>query len=222
MVSYGPGIPHVDESVPPAKLHARCEQVAIPNFDWINRSLIAVVDGLTHRAEHSAPGRPRRNPRTTRWLRWFFRIPALAYRARLGWLFGDRLVLVEHLGRRSGARYRVVLEVVERDRSTGAVTVASGFGPGADWYRNLLTRPDTHMVLGLHRTPVRVEQIPGSAGSEIMTAYAARHPRTARRLVRMLAPGPGPSDPDYAAVGRTLPFLRLVPTGSGRAGTGPA
>lgn len=41
-----PIIPHVDDTVPPARLHERCEEVAVPNFDWISQPLVAVVDGV--------------------------------------------------------------------------------------------------------------------------------------------------------------------------------
>jgi hypothetical protein len=44
-------------------------------------------------------------------VRWLVRPPVWAYRARLGVLFGSRLVMLEHTGRTSGRRRFVVLEV---------------------------------------------------------------------------------------------------------------
>lgn len=52
-------MPHIDETVTAANLHARAEAVAVPCMDWLNQPLIAVIDGLTHsradgtRTEHS-------------------------------------------------------------------------------------------------------------------------------------------------------------------------
>ena len=37
-------------------------------------------------------------------VRWLVRAPVWLYRARLGILVGDRLLMLEHLGRRSGRR----------------------------------------------------------------------------------------------------------------------
>ena len=67
--------------------------------------------------------------------RWLMRLPIPLYRVGLGWLFGERLVMIEHLGRVSHEPRYVVVEVVERGRNV--VRVASGFGTRAQWYRNL-------------------------------------------------------------------------------------
>jgi hypothetical protein len=50
-------------------------------------------------------------------VRWLVRAPIGLYRARVGFLFGSRLLMLEHLGRKSGARHYVVLEVVAHPRS---------------------------------------------------------------------------------------------------------
>jgi deazaflavin-dependent oxidoreductase (nitroreductase family) len=154
---------------------------------------------------------PAADRRPGRWLRRFFRAPAALYRLHLGWLFGRRLALVEHTGRRTGQRHRTVLEVVERDTTTGALTVASGFGPQADWYRNLLAHPATEVVLGGRRFPARAEPVPSEAGGEIMCRYARHRRRMARRMVRVLGYEVDGTDADFVELGRTLPFLRLVP-----------
>ena len=48
--------------------------------------------------------------------RWLVRMPVWLYRARLGFLFGNRLLMVEHIGRKSGRRRYVVLEVASLTR----------------------------------------------------------------------------------------------------------
>lgn len=154
---------------------------------------------------------PAADRRAGPWLHRIFRAPTTLYRLHLGWLFGRRLVLVEHTGRRTGQRHRTVLEVVERDATTGALTVASGFGPRADWYRNLRAHPATEVVLGRRRFRVAAEPVPAEAGGEIMRRYARHRRRTARRMVRVLGYEVDGTDADFVEVGRTLPFLRLVP-----------
>ena len=70
-------------------------------------------------------------------LKRVFRVPSVLYRLRLGWLFGHRFLLLTHVGRRTGATRRTVLEVMRYDHQRGEAIVMSGFGPESDWFRNL-------------------------------------------------------------------------------------
>ncbi len=47
--------------------------------------------------------------------RALFRAPIYLYRLGLGWLFGKRILLLNHIGRVSGKQRQVILEVVEHD-----------------------------------------------------------------------------------------------------------
>lgn len=145
--------------------------------------------------------------------RLLFRLPIPLYRAHLGWLLGHRFVLINHIGRRTGRPRRVVVEVVARERATGTVTVASGFGPGADWYRNLRARPDVTIQVATRRTPVRAVPLTPEQGGEAMVTYARRHGRAARALSRYLGFVVDGSAGDYRAVGRKIPFVRFEPRG---------
>ncbi|MEU4245752.1 hypothetical protein [Actinoplanes sp. NPDC026619] len=48
-------VPHLDGTVTPETLHERCEQVAVPDFDWLNEPIVAIVDGLLHIQPDRAP-----------------------------------------------------------------------------------------------------------------------------------------------------------------------
>jgi deazaflavin-dependent oxidoreductase (nitroreductase family) len=144
-----------------------------------------------------------------------FRLPILVYRARLGWLFGHRLVLVEHRGRRSGRLRRVVVEVAARERAGGAVTVASGFGPRSQWYRNLLETPEATIVLGTRRVAVRAVPLSADEGGETMVDYARRHGPSARILAHYMGLTVDGSEAGYRELGRVVPFLRLEPVDRG-------
>jgi deazaflavin-dependent oxidoreductase (nitroreductase family) len=146
----------------------------------------------------------------TGWRRLLLRVPIMAYSAGFGWLFGRWLVMVEHVGRRTGKRRRVVLEVVARDAS-GAVTVASGFGAKADWYRNLLAHPQAQVSTGRRRRPVVARPVPVDDGARVMLAYARRHRRPARRIAAVMGYEVDGGDADFAELGRRLNFLRLEP-----------
>lgn len=143
--------------------------------------------------------------------RWLFRAPLLAYRARLGWLLGHRLVMLVHRGRTSGRWRQVVVEVVVRHPATGAVTVASGYGPTSNWYRNLLADPDAHIVLGARRHAVRARPLPAEEGGDLMVDYARRRPRSARMVARQTGVPVDGSEASYRALGRVLPYVRLEP-----------
>ena len=72
------------------------------------------------------------------------RAPIWLYRARLGFLSGSRTLMLEHVGRKSGARRFVVLEVVGHP-APDTYVVASGFGERAQWFRNLIANPQVRV-----------------------------------------------------------------------------
>lgn len=151
-------------------------------------------------------GAPRR---PTGLRRALFRAPLLLYRAGLGGLLGRRFVLIDHIGRSSGLRRQVVVEVVERDPYTGAVTVASGFGAKSDWYLNLLAHPDVTIQVGSGSRDVRAVALPASEAADAMAGYAGRHPRAARALSRFMGFRVDGTVADYRAVGGQIPMVRF-------------
>ena len=80
--------------------------------------------------------------------------PNLLYRWNVGWLLGHRFVRIEHTGRRSGACYDTVVEVLSWDAGSGEVIVMSGWGPTADWYRNIRAGTPTAITFGRDSSPV--------------------------------------------------------------------
>lgn len=153
-----------------------------------------------------------RRARPTGWRRWAFRLPLVFYRWRLGGLLGGRFVLLTHTGRVSGVPRQVVLEVVERDEASGEVSVASGFGPRADWYLNVLAHPEVTFQVGRRAHDGVAQPLGTEQGAELMARYAPRHPQAARRLCAFMGFEVDGSDADYRAVGERIPFVRLTPT----------
>ena len=142
--------------------------------------------------------------------RFLFRIPIQLYRLRLGWLFGSRLLLLNHIGRVSGKPRQTILEVAERDGNS--YVVASGWGPTAAWYRNVLRTPDVTIQLGTRTIPVTAMPLDTDEGAQVFVRYGSRH-RTAAKYVlpRVLGFSVDGSDADFRAVGKQLPFIRFVP-----------
>ncbi len=80
---------------------------------------------------------------------WYlFRAPVYLYRWGFGWLFGHRLLLLTHIGRRSGLQRQTVLEVVEYRKDGPEVVVANGFGPDSDWLRNIEAKRGEEVTVG--------------------------------------------------------------------------
>ncbi|MEO8527674.1 MAG: nitroreductase family deazaflavin-dependent oxidoreductase [Pseudolysinimonas sp.] len=137
--------------------------------------------------------------------RWVVRAPIGLYRAHLGFLFGKRLIMIEHLGRTSGVWRRVVVEVVDHDDDS--FSVIAGFGEKTQWLRNLEAHPDCRIFVGTrYRVPARAERLsPDEAGAAIR-AYAVRHPGAWEKLVPVFEETLGAP---ITLGGTSLPMVRL-------------
>ena len=96
-----------------------------------------------------------------------FRAPIWLYERGLGWIFGRRLLLLNHIGRVTGQQRHVVLEVVEYDPADGSYVVASGWGTTAAWYRNLVAQPQVSIQVGRSTIPVTAVVLETENGADI-------------------------------------------------------
>jgi len=69
--------------------------------------------------------------------RWLLRSPTRLYDLHAGWLLDHRFLRLTHIGRKSGRRYRTMLEIVRADPERSEFVVMAGLGEHADWYRNV-------------------------------------------------------------------------------------
>jgi len=114
--------------------------------------------------------------------RRLMRAPIWIYKARAGALFGSRILMVEHVGRKSGARRYAVLEVVDHS-APDTYVVASGFGRKAQWFRNIQVNPRVRVYAGSHapgRATARV--LDRQQADRTLAAYRSRHPRAWERF----------------------------------------
>lgn len=115
--------------------------------------------------------------------RRLMRAPIWLYKARAGALFGSRLLMLEHVGRKSGAARYVVLEVVGHS-SPDTYVVASGFGRKAQWFRNIHANPRVRVYAGSHAPRRATARILGQEEADrALAAYVSRH-RTAWEQMR--------------------------------------
>ena len=77
-----------------------------------------------------------------------FRMPLRAYRHDAGWLLGRTFLLLVHTGRKTGQPHSMVAMVLRYDRDTREAVICSGWGPDADWVRNLRAGPSVLLGWG--------------------------------------------------------------------------
>ncbi len=144
--------------------------------------------------------------------RLMFRAPIYLYRAGLGWLLGDRFLLLHHVGRRSGLPRQTVLEVADYDPATDSYYIVSGFGRGSQWFKNLQANPEVEIQVGSRRLAVRAEVLDADASGARMAEYVRNHPLAAQALARVLGIEIDGSEADYRRIGQEqLPFVALRP-----------
>ena len=118
--------------------------------------------------------------------RLLLRAPVVLYRIGLGWLLGERFLLLSHIGRKSGRPYQTVLEVVAHERDVGAYVVASGWGERSDWFQNILQHPSVKIAVGGRRLAAEARRMPEGEAAAALADYARRHPVAFRGLARMM------------------------------------
>lgn len=128
------------------------------------------------------------------------RAPIALYRAGLGWLFGRRLLMLEHRGRNSGERRYVVLEVVLRE-APDRLIIASGFGEDAQWFQNLLAEPVCGISTGFRRRMRAVASViePGEC-DRILEEYQREHPSAWDALEGVIREATGEQNPHIPLV----------------------
>jgi len=118
--------------------------------------------------------------------RRLMRAPIWIYKARAGALLSSRLLMLEHIGRKSGARRDVVLEVVDHPTPETFI-VASGFGSKAQWFRNIEANPRVRVYAG-SRTPAdaTARVLDQHEAVSVLAAYRDRHPHAWARFKPVL------------------------------------
>jgi len=143
--------------------------------------------------------------------RLMFRAPITLYRWHLGRLLGDRFVLINHRGRKSGLPRQAVVEVVRHEPEPDCYVISSGFGETSQWFQNVMANPDIAIQVGGRTLDVHAERLPVEQAQDEMLDYAARHPSAARKLCGYMG-FPADGTPEtYRQVGEVLPFIRLCP-----------
>lgn len=143
-----------------------------------------------------------------------FRFPILLYRLNLGWLLGERALLLEHRGRKSGMMRKAVIEVVDHDAQKGSYMVMAAWGKQSDWYQNIQAEPHVTIKVGTRRFAALAKTLPAEEAAQHLNAYASKHPFAFKQLGAHLF---GFKSQDTAqfikSVSEAIPLVEFVPTG---------
>lgn len=138
--------------------------------------------------------------------RALMRAPIWLYRARLGFLFGSRTLMLEHTGRKSGARRYVVLEVVGHP-TPDVYVIASGFGLRAQWFRNLMANPRVRVsIAGDGPREATARRLSTAEADAALSDYVRRHPRSWAKFKSVLENTLGSAISEH---GTELPMVEL-------------
>ncbi len=151
-------------------------------------------------------------------MRRLLRAPAALYDRNMGWILGRRFLRLTHVGRRSGRRYRTVLEIVGTGPAPDELIVMAGLGRGADWYRNVHAQPAVEVATsGLRFRPAR-RDLDEVEGLGVLTEYNRRHrlvrPAVHWMLGRLVGCPYDGSEEWWRRVARDLPLVSFRPEDS--------
>lgn len=142
-------------------------------------------------------------------LRWLVRLPIGLYRLRLGWLLGNRFLMLTHIGRKSGLPRDTVLEVVRSDRASGVYIVVAGFGEKSDWFRNIGRTPEVIVHASGRKLTATASRLPPEAAVSEFKDYARRHPAALKMLARILGYPWDGTQASYEKLAALLPVVAL-------------
>jgi len=145
--------------------------------------------------------------------RRILRIPVYLYRWKLGFLLGDRFVLLTHRGRTSGRVFETPVEVVQHDHATHEYVVCSGTGPRADWFRNLQAEPVLQIQVRSRRWVPSQRFLDSVEAAQRFAGYEHDHPRTARRLLASMGNSYDGTDEGRVAMMAQMPMVAFSDTG---------
>ncbi len=153
------------------------------------------------------PSSPPTPPRGLKAIPW--RLPIWLYRLHLGFLLGERFLLLEHIGRKTGKVRYAVLEIIGKDARPRAYYVASGFGERSHWFRNIMARPEVTIQIRQRRYRARAERLPYDEAFSRLQTYAREHPAALRELSRLLHYPYDGSEASLRELTNTLPIVRF-------------
>ena len=109
------------------------------------------------------------------------KLPIVFYRLGLGGLLGEGLIVLNHVGRKTGAIHHAAVRVVSYDADSDTYYIASAWGFKSQWPRNLLAHPEIVVQIGRRKLTVDAQPLTPEQGAHVLLDYRQRHPEAARQ-----------------------------------------
>lgn len=148
-------------------------------------------------------------PRGIKAIPW--RLPIYLYRSGLGWMLGNRFLLLRHVGRKSGIIRYAVLEIIHSMPELGTYFVVSGFGTRSDWYQNVIQQSSVEIQVRRKRFRAKAQQLNPEDGAQILLAYAQRNPGSLKALSKFMGYEIDFSSQGIIDFGKQIPVIRFTP-----------
>jgi deazaflavin-dependent oxidoreductase (nitroreductase family) len=142
-----------------------------------------------------------------------FRLPIGLYERGWGWVLGHVFLRLVHVGRRTGRRHSMVAMVLSYDPATSRVVICSGWGPDADWVRNLRAGPATRVDIGRTVFAPSHRFLTEDEACAVVERFRAQHLFRVRFISRVLG-WDLRSDEAIRRFVAARPFVELRPAGS--------
>lgn len=144
--------------------------------------------------------------------RLLMRSPLLLYKLGLGWVMGERFLRLRHRGRKSARVHDTVLEVVGKDEQTGTYYIASGWGEGSHWFRNIQKTPGVGVQVGSRKFQAKAERVPDDEACEIHYKYSQKYPKAFAVLTyKLLGEKLEPTEENASKMAKYVPVAALKP-----------
>ncbi len=121
-------------------------------------------------------------------VRWLLHLPVHLFRARLGFLFGHRFLMLVQRGRKSGKTFETPLEVVHFDRVSREAVVMAGWGSQTQWLHNVDAGLATEVWICSSRFAPAVRRLEPDEAQVVFEHYE-RHSGLPRGLIRRVLSG---------------------------------
>ena len=149
-------------------------------------------------------------PRGIKAIPW--RLPIYLYRIGLGWLLGNRFLLLCHTGRISGEKRFAVVEIIHSRPNTDSYFVVSGFGTRSDWYQNIIQNTSVEIQVGIKRLSAEAQQLSAPEAGEILLTYAQNNPRSLKALSNIMGYEIEFSHEGILEFGKQIPVIQFTVT----------
>lgn len=116
-------------------------------------------------------------------VRVLLKAPVWLFRAHLGLLLGHRVLVLVHVGRRTGRERRTALEVVRYDSVSREAVVVAGWGAKTQWLHNVEAGLAREVWIGRDRFVPTYRRLSEAEAEAVLDQYE-EHSGVPKRVVR--------------------------------------